>query len=88
MRTEHQTLQLDLNTALLNVAEQSAKRQGVSLSTLIENALIKYLSIPQQLSLKHKTFTAEHEKITSKLRGIITLPEEYDYKKELEDRIL
>ncbi len=68
-------LTLTIDDSVISVAKKYAKTKGKSLSDIVENYLM--------------TLTAKEEKIETispkilKLMGVIDLPEDFNYKKEL-----
>ena len=71
--TTNLTIELDNN--LLESLNQYAKSRGRTVSEILEGQLRKLV----QIQSKRKT--------TSKLRGVVKLPKDFDYKKEMEERI-
>ena len=73
-------LTLTMQDEVINSAKKYARKKGESLSGLVENYL--------------KSITAQEEPTktlspkVSKLMGVINLPEDFDYKKELGNALL
>ena len=74
--TTNLTIELDNN--LLESLNQYAKSRGINLSEILEGQLRKLV----QIQSKRKTTP-----VSSKLRGVVKLPKDFDYKKEMEERI-
>lgn len=68
-------LTLTIDTSIIAMSKQYAKEKGQSLSQLVENYL---KSLPAVAPKKHRI-----DPSVQKLRGVIKLPKEFDYKKEL-----
>ncbi len=77
MMTTNLTIELDRN--LLERINEYARQKGQSVSELIEFQLGQLL---KNVSLK------EDKPVSSKLRGVVKLPADFDYKTELENRAL
>ena len=73
--TTNLTIELDNN--LLESLNQYAKSRG-TVSEILEGQLRKLV----QIQSKRKTTP-----VSSKLRGVVKLPKDFDYKKEMEERI-
>lgn len=74
--TTNLTIELDNN--LLESLNQYAKSRGRTVSEILEGQLRKLV----QIKSKRKTTP-----VSSKLRGVVKLPKDFDYKKEMEERI-
>lgn len=68
-------LTLTIDDSVINGAKNYAKKQGKSLSSIIENYLLS-------LTAKDKK-EAKLSPNIQELMGVIDLPKDYDYKKEL-----
>jgi hypothetical protein len=68
-------LTLTIDDGVIETAKKYAKMKGKSLSGLVENYL-KTLGSQQEVGV-------EISPAILKLKGVIQLPEQYDYKKEL-----
>lgn len=68
-------LTLTIDDAVIDIAKKYAKQSGKSLSHIVESYLLS-------LSNKEKKQEQIPPKIL-KLRGVIKLPDDFDYKKEL-----
>lgn len=73
-------LTLNINKTLAEKAKVYARSQGRSLSDLVENyfQMITEDKVDPEMHLSNKL---------KSLKGSITLPADFDYKKELSDRI-
>ena len=69
------TIEVDLS--LFEQLKRYAKSKGRTITEVVEKELKNLLGT----EVKSKT-------VSSKLRGIVNLPEDFDYKKELENRSL
>ncbi len=74
--TTNLTIELDNN--LLESLNQYAKSRGRTVSEILEGQLRKLV----QIQSKRKTTP-----VSSKLCGVVKLPKDFDYKKEMEERI-
>lgn len=74
--TTNLTIELDRN--LLEKIDRYARKKGKTVAELVEIQLKKILQT--QVDEKDKP-------VSSKLRGVVRLPENFDYKKEKENRI-
>ena len=72
--TTNLTIELDNN--LLESLNQYAKSRGRTVSEILEGQLRKLV----QIQSKRKTTP-----VSSKLRGVVKLPKDFDYKKEMEE---
>lgn len=72
-------LTIELDKSLLERINEYARQKGQSVSELVEHQLGQLL---QNASSK-KT-----KPVSSKLRGVVKLPVDFDYKTELENRTL
>lgn len=72
-------LTIELDKSLLERINEYVRQKGQSVSELVEHQLGQLL---QNASSK-KT-----KPVSSKLRGVVKLPVDFDYKTELEDRTL
>lgn len=70
---------IEVDKGLLDRINEYARQKGQSVSELIEYQLGQLL---QNSSSKN------NKSVSSKLRGIVKLPVDFDYKAELEDRTL
>lgn len=70
---------IEVDKGLLDRINEYARQKGQSVSELIEYQLGQLL---QNASSKN------NKSVSSKLRGIVKLPVDFDYKAELEDRTL
>lgn len=68
-------LTLTIDASIIAMSKQYAKEKGQSLSQLVENYL---KSLPLVTSKNYQI-----DPTVRKLRGVIKLPKEFDYKKEL-----
>ena len=73
-------LTLSIDQEVIELAKNYAKAQGISLSALIENFLRK-LTSPGEYE------TIEKTSIVAEFSGILELPEDYDYRKELSEKM-
>lgn len=73
-------LTLTIDDAVITVAKKYARNKGKSLSALVENYL-------KTLTSKEKKEEAISPKVL-KLKGVISLPEDFDYKKELTRKLV
>ncbi len=72
------SLTIELDHSLLEKIDRYARKKGKTVAELVEFQLRKVL----------QTQTDEKNKpVSSKLRGVIELPEDFDYKREKEDRV-
>lgn len=72
-------LTIKLDEAIIKRAKQYAKANNKSLSAIVENYLIKLIDIKN------------NEEISPKLRslmGIVKLPKNFDYKKEMQQKLI
>lgn len=74
-------LTLSLDKEVIIKAKSFAKSNDVSLSFLIENLLLKIVS-------EYKTEATKKTSLVDELSGIISLPRDFDYKKEYSDYLL
>lgn len=72
-------LTIELDKSLLERINEYARQKGQSVSELVEHQLGQLL----QNALSKKT-----KPVSSKLRGVVKLPVDFNYKTELEDRTL
>ncbi|HRG58029.1 MAG TPA: DUF6364 family protein [Bacteroidia bacterium] len=72
-------LTITIDHSVIATAKKYAKNQGKSLSAIIENYL-------KSISTKEKTDEKISPKIL-KLMGSLSLPEDFDYKKELSENL-
>lgn len=72
-------LTITIDDSVVDTAKKYAKAQGKSLSAIIENYL-------KSISTKEKKAKKISPKIL-KLIGSVSLPEDFDYKKELSDSL-
>ncbi len=70
------TLNIDENT--ISLAKEYAKESGTSVSKLVENYLNSLTS-----KRKKKKDEIEITPLVKSLSGVISLPEDFDYKKEI-----
>lgn len=68
-------LTLSISEQIISEAKKFAKVRGTSISFLVESYLKKLIA--------EQTSGDQTSSNISKLKGIITLPDDYDYKKEL-----
>jgi hypothetical protein len=68
-------LTLTIDDSVISIAKKYAKQKGKSLSDLVENYLMSLTSKEE----KEETISPK----ILKLMGVIKLPKNYDYKKEL-----
>lgn len=69
---------IEVDNSLLESLNQYAKSKGRTVSEILEGQLRKLV---QTQSRRKAT------PVSSKLRGVVKLPKDFDYKKELEERI-
>lgn len=72
-------LTIELDKSLLERINEYARQKGQSVSELVEHQLGQLL---QNASSK------KAKPVSSKLRGVVKLPVDFDYKTELENRTL
>lgn len=72
-------LTLTIDDTVIDSAKKYARQKGESLSAIVENYL-------KSISGKDENPTQLSPKVSS-LMGVISLPEDFDYKKELGDLI-
>ena len=70
---------LKIDESLLHNVYNYAKRKGMSISELFESQLRALLQNQTEVNTKP---------VSTRLRGIIQLPTDFDYKKELENRVI
>lgn len=70
------TLNIDENT--ISKAKKYAKLSGTSISKLVENYLNSLTN-----KEKNKTTEVEITPLVKSLTGVVSLPEDFDYKKEI-----
>ena len=70
---------LKIDESLLHNVNNYAKRKRMSISELFELQLRALLQNQTEVDTKP---------VSTRLRGIIQLPKDFDYKKELENRVL
>lgn len=76
------TLSIDINT--VNRAKKYAKRQGRSLSDLVENLL---KAVTSNEKIDEEEFMSRISPEIRELIGIIKAPKDFDYKKEIGNAI-
>ena len=74
-------LTLTIDEALIAAAKEYAKENGRSLSDLVENYFKLLIS-------DHYKIKEEYSDVVNELRGSFKAPEDFDYKKALEDEII
>jgi len=72
-------LTLTMEDTVINSAKKYARDNGLSLSDIVENYL-KSVAVPEEEPL-------ELSPRVTRLVGVIKLPEDFDYKKELGDAL-
>lgn len=77
-------LTLNINKRVVNKAKIYAKKQGRSLSDLIENYL---MAITSNIKIEEEEFMSRISPEIRELVGVIKAPKNFDYKKELSDAI-
>jgi hypothetical protein len=75
-------LTLVMEDEVIYNAKIYAKNKEESLSSLVENYL-KAVSVSSKLTNPKKSNSRKAISLIEKYRGIISLPEDYDYKKEI-----
>lgn len=70
---------INIDESLLHNVYNYAKRKGMSISELFELQLRALLQNQTEVDTKP---------VSTRLRGIIQLPKDFDYKKELENRVI
>lgn len=75
-------LTLVMEDEVIYNAKKYAKKNDESLSSLVENYL-KAVSGTPKIANPKKTNSKKTTSLIEKYRGIINLPEHYDYKKEI-----
>jgi metal-responsive CopG/Arc/MetJ family transcriptional regulator len=68
---------LSLDNSLIDSVNQYAQSSGQTVSEMLEKQLRR---------LVREQSAGQRGSLSSRLRGIVTLPEDFDYKKDLEDR--
>lgn len=69
---------IELDNTLLESLNQYAKSKGRTVSEILEGQLRKLVQTQSR---------GKATPVSSKLRGVVKLPKDFDYKKELEERI-
>jgi hypothetical protein len=77
-------LTLNIKKRVVNKAKIYAKKQGRSLSDLVENYL---MAVTSNEKIDDDEFMSKISPEIRELVGIIKLPKDFDYKKELSDAI-
>jgi len=77
-------LTLNIKKRVVNKAKIYAKKQGRSLSDLIENYL---MAVTSNEKVDEDEFMSNISPEIRELVGIIKMPKDFDYKKELSDAI-
>jgi hypothetical protein len=75
-------LTLVMEDEVIYNAKIYAKKKEESLSSLVENYL-KAVAVSSKLTNSKKSNSKKSISLIEKYRGIISLPEDYDYKKEI-----
>ena len=75
-------LTLVMEDEVIYNAKKYAKKNDESLSSLVENYL-KAVAVTSKLANPKKPYSIKTSSIIEKHRGIISIPEDYDYKKEI-----
>ncbi len=71
-------LTIELDSGLLEKINLYARKSGKTVAELVEDQLKRIL----QTQVEEKS-----KPVSSKLRGIVKLPADFDYKKEMEGRV-
>lgn len=75
-------LTLVMEDEVIYNAKIYAKKKEESLSSLVENYL-KAIAVSSKLTNPKKPYSIKTSSLIEKHRGIISIPEDYDYKKEI-----
>lgn len=78
-------LTLSINKRVIDKAKKYAKKQGRSLSDLVEN-LLTAVTVSEEKNDKDKAFRIDPD--IESLSGMIKAPKDFDYKKVLEEALV
>ena len=81
-------LTLVMDDAVIYNAKKYAKKADTSLSSMVENYLKAVASEKKAAKLNKSNLIKKLNSVIEKYRGIISLPADYDYKKEIANYLL